>query len=97
MTDPPAILIRIETSLRTYTGGAEVAVVNGGCVADALAALGRLYPGILERVLDDHGQLRQFINVYLGAANIRTLKGLGTLLEADDILAILPAAAGSAL
>ncbi|HZX31863.1 MAG TPA: MoaD/ThiS family protein [Rhodocyclaceae bacterium] len=96
MTEPPAILIRIAASLRPYTGGAEVVVVNGECVADALIALGRQHPGILERVLDDHGQLRQFINVYLGAANIRTLEGLGTSLEADDILAILPAAAGSA-
>ncbi|MGE5492862.1 MAG: MoaD/ThiS family protein [Actinomycetota bacterium] len=93
MTDPPAILIRIETSLRPYTGGAEVAVVNGRCVADALTALGRLYPDILDRILDDRGQVRQFINVYLGAANIRSLEGLGTPLEADDILAILPAAA----
>lgn len=96
VTAPPAILIRIAIPLRAYTGGKRVVVVNGECVADALAALGRRHPGILARVLDDRGQLRQFIDVYLGAANIRTLKGLGTPLETDDILAITPAATGSA-
>lgn len=94
MHESPAILIRIPTPLRGYTAGADMVAVNGESVADALAALGRQHPGILERVLDDRGQLRQFVNIYLGSANIRTLEGLGTPLEMDDILAIIPAVAG---
>jgi molybdopterin converting factor small subunit len=94
MLESPAVLIRIPTPLRNYTGGADVVAVNGENVADALAALGQRHPGILERVLGDDGELRQFVNVYLGSANIRTLEGLGTPLETDDILAIIPAVAG---
>lgn len=94
MLESPAVLIRIPTPLRNYTGGADMVAVNGTNVADALAALGQQYPGILERVLGDDGELRQFVNVFLGSANIRTLEGLGTPLEMDDILAIIPAVAG---
>lgn len=96
MHETPAVLIRIPTPLRSYTGGADMVAVNGDSVADALDALGHQYPGILERVVSDDGQLRQFVNVYLGSANIRSLEGLGTPLEMDDILAIIPAVAGGA-
>lgn len=96
MLESPAVLIRIPTPLRSYTAGADMVAVNGESVAAALTALGRQHPGILERVLDDRGELRQFVNVYLGSANIRTLEGLGTPLETDDILAIIPAVAGGA-
>jgi molybdopterin converting factor small subunit len=85
-----------EIPARSYTAGADMVAVNGDSVADALTALDRQHPGILERVLDDRGELRQFVNVYLGSANIRTLEGLGTPLETDDILAIIPAVAGGA-
>lgn len=94
MFESPAILIRIPTPLRNYTGGADMVAANGEDVADALADLGRQYPGLLERVLGADGQLRQFVNIYLGSANIRSLEGLGTPLETDDILAIIPAVAG---
>jgi len=94
MPESPAVLVRIPTPLRSYTAGADMVAVNGDNVADALAALGRQHPGILDRVLDSRGELRQFVNVYLGSANIRTLEGLGTPLETDDILAIIPAVAG---
>lgn len=94
MPESAAVLIRIPTPLRGYTCGHDMVAVNGDSVAEALAALGRQHPGILERVLDNHGQLRQFVHIYLGAANIRTLQGLSTHLEMDDILAIIPAVAG---
>lgn len=94
MSESQFVLIRIPTPLRGYTGGADMVTVSGDSVGDALAALGRSYPGILERVLDDHGHLRQFVNIYLGSANIRTLEGLRTHLESEDILAIIPAVAG---
>ncbi|MBS1190232.1 MAG: moeB [Rhodocyclaceae bacterium] len=95
MTESAAVLIRIPTPLRTYTAGADMVAVSGDNVADALTALGRQHPGILERVLDERGELRPFVNVYLGSANIRSLEGLGTPLEMDDILAIIPAVAGT--
>lgn len=97
MLDTPAVLIRIPAPLRAYTGGADMVAVNGENVADALSALGRQHPGILDRVLGNDGELRQRVNVYLGSANIRSLDGLGTPLEMDDILAIVPTVAGSIL
>jgi molybdopterin converting factor small subunit len=95
MPELPAVLIRITGPLRNYTAGADMVAVSGKNVAHALQALGQQHPGILEGVLDDRGELRQFVNIYLGAANIRTMEGLGTPLEMDDILAIIPAATGS--
>lgn len=96
MPESAAVLIRIPDPLRPFTAGANMVAVSGANVADALTALGRQHPGILEKVLNDRGELRQYVSIYLGCANIRTLKGLGTRLEMDDILAIIPAAADAA-
>lgn len=94
MHQSPAVLIRISPALRTYTCGVDWVAVTGENVAAALAALGRQHPGIADLVVDDGGELRHFVNIYLGAANIRTLEGLCTPLEMDDILAIIPVAPG---
>ena len=90
MRDSPAVFVRIPSPLRVYTTGAVVAV-NGETVASALTALGQRHPGILANVLDERGELQQFVNIYLGCANIRSMNGLATRLEMDDILAIIPA------
>ena len=91
------VIVRIPTPLRGYTAGADEVAVEGDTVRDALAALGRAHAGILERVLSPEGDLRQFVNVYLGTQNVRVLHGLATPLRAGDVLAIVPAVAGGAL
>lgn len=94
MTDQASVTIRIPTPLRGYTGGADEVPVTGATVSDALASLGATHPGILERVLSPEGELRQFVNVFVGAHNVRSLTGLKTPLSSGDVLAIIPAVAG---
>lgn len=88
------ILVRIPTPLRGYTGGADEVAVAGDTVAAALRALERDHAGILDRVLSPEGELRQFVNVYVGSQNVRVLEGLATPLREGDVIAIVPAVAG---
>jgi molybdopterin converting factor small subunit len=86
--------IRIPTPLRNFTKGQDQVLVRAATVGEALANLGEQAPGILERVLDKDGKLRAFVNVYVGSADVRTLKGLATPIEAGAVLSIVPAVAG---
>lgn len=88
MPEAAAVLIRFSSPLRKRTGGLDRFAVNGECVADALSALERQYPGILGGLLDAGGVLSPQIRIFLGAADIRMLEGLSTPLENDDILFI---------
>lgn len=90
------VTIRIPTPLRSYTGGAAEVALEAASVGEALNRLGESHPGILERVLAPDGSLRPFVNVYLGADNIRALHGLVTPLAPGAVLAIVPAVAGGA-
>lgn len=90
------VTIRIPTPLRSYTNGADKVAVEANSVGEALVALGNAYPGILERVMSPDGELRQFVNIYLGPDNIRVLYGLVTPVKAGAVVAIVPAVAGGA-
>ena len=87
-------IIRIPTPLRSLTDGAAEVAVEGHDVAAALQELGRRHEGILERVLDESGNLRPFVNVFLDSTNLRELDGLDTRLRAGVVLSIIPAVAG---
>jgi len=86
--------IRIPTPLRTFTKGADEVRVTGTSVREALADLGEKCPGILDRILGDDGKVRSFVNVYVGATDVRTLEGLATKLADGAVLSIIPAVAG---
>lgn len=89
------VSIRIPTPLRSHTGGLDEVVVEASSVREALDALGRRHEGIVEQVLDRHGKVRRFINVYLGDRNISALAGLETPLhESNLVISIVPAVAG---
>lgn len=88
------VSVRIPTPLRSHTGGADEVSVEGSTVHEALIALGRAHEGILERVVAPGGELRQFVNVFLGAQNVRVLRGLATPLVEGDVISIVPAVAG---
>ncbi len=87
-------IIRIPTPLRSLTDGAAEVAVEGQDVSSALRELGRRYEGLLERVLDENGALRPFVNVFLGSTDLRELDGLDTRLRQGDVLSIIPAVAG---
>lgn len=86
--------IRIPTQLRTLTGGAGEVAVDGATVGDALKALDAAHPGFGERLFDDEGKLRRFVNVFVADEDIRFLQGLDTPIEDGTTVSIIPAVAG---
>ncbi len=86
--------IRIPTPLRKYTQGREEVAVAGASVGAALEALEQAAPGIRERILDDAGKVRRFVNIFVGDEDIRFLEGLQTAVKEGDEVSIVPAIAG---
>jgi len=91
-----AVTVRVPTILRTYTGGSsEVSLVDAGnTLATALAALETAAPGIQTRILDDNGDLRRFVNVYVDDEDVRFTDGLATPVTDSSAIAVIPAVAG---
>jgi molybdopterin synthase sulfur carrier subunit len=90
------VIVRIPAPLRPYTGGVdEIHVVNAVNVEHALATLCARYKGLSSRILAETGELRQFIDIYLGRQNIRRLRGLRTQLSDGDVVSIIPVVAGA--
>jgi sulfur-carrier protein len=92
-----SILVRIPTPLRRLTGGHGEVTVEGHSVKDVLDSLERQFPGVKERLYDETGQLRRFVNIYVNDEDIRFAQGLETALKKGDELSIVPAIAGGAL
>ena len=89
-----AVSVRIPTTLRPLTGGASEVQVEAGTVTEALSALEVSYPGFSDRILDESGQLRRFVNVFVSDDDIRFLDGLDTAVPEGGTVAIVPAVAG---
>jgi molybdopterin converting factor small subunit len=89
-----SISVRIPTILRSYTGGASEVTAAGGTLAELLDDLEANHPGIRARVLDDNGEIRRFVNVYVGNDDVRFLDGLETALGDGTQVSIIPAVAG---
>ncbi|MEP7054614.1 MAG: MoaD/ThiS family protein [Actinomycetota bacterium] len=89
-----AVSIRIPTPMRNLTGGASEVSVEATNLREAIKALDAAHPGVSERILDDAGALRRFVNVYVGDEDVRFLDGLDTLLVDGSSISIIPAVAG---
>jgi molybdopterin synthase sulfur carrier subunit len=89
-----AVTIRIPTPMRNLTGGESTVSVDASTVAEAIKALDAAHPGVSERVLDDTGALRRFVNVYVGDEDVRFLDGLATPVSDGASISIIPAVAG---
>jgi molybdopterin synthase sulfur carrier subunit len=89
-----SVTIRIPTQLRTFTGGSGEVQVEAASVGDALKALDAAHSGLAERLFDDSGQLRRFVNVFLADEDVRFLDGLATPIAEGQTLSIVPAVAG---
>lgn len=87
-------LIRIPTPLRNLTEGNAEVTVEAANVGEALTKLEQLHHGIRERICDQDGNVRRFVNVYVNDEDIRFLKNLDTPLSDGDQLSIIPAIAG---
>ena len=86
--------VRIPTPLRSATGGAATVDVEGTTVADVVAALDAAHPGVAERILDDGGRVRRFVNVFVDDEDIRFAEGLHTPVRDGATVSIIPAVAG---
>jgi len=89
-----SVTVRVPTTLRTLTGGAAEIDVDGSTVAEVLDGLEATHPGFKERLLDDGGQLRRFVNVFVADDDVRFLQGLDTPVPEGETVAIIPAVAG---
>ena len=86
--------IRIPTPLRKLTGEQEVVQADGSTVGDILRSLDTTFPGLKERICDDQGNIRRFVNVYLNDEDIRFLDEQATAVREGDEISIVPAIAG---
>ncbi len=89
--------VRIPTPLRSFTGGAAEVAVQGGTVREVLRALSAAHDGFGRQILSESGEVRDFVNVFLGDKNIRSLAGLDSTVEEGAVIHIVPAVAGGAV
>ena len=88
------VTIRIPTTLRTLTGGSSEVQVEGATVGEALANLDAAHPGFRDRLYDESGALRRFVNVFLADDDVRYLDGVDTAVADGSEISIIPAVAG---
>jgi molybdopterin synthase sulfur carrier subunit len=88
------VVVRIPTPLRSLTKGNAQVQADGPTVIDLIADLERQYPGLQERIVDESGEIRRFVNVYVNQEDVRFLDGDKTALKDGDEVAIVPAMAG---
>ncbi|MCU0787864.1 MAG: MoaD/ThiS family protein [Verrucomicrobia bacterium] len=86
--------VRIPTPLRKLTNNEELVEVNGSTVGEIITELQTRYPGFQERLLDDKGQIRRFVNIYVNEEDVRFLENQSTALKEGDEVSIIPAIAG---
>lgn len=89
-----SVIVRVPTTLRALTSGASEVTVEGDTVAAVLDALESAHPGFRHRILDESGQLRRFVNVFVSDDDVRFLDGLGTAVAEGATVSIVPAVAG---
>ena len=88
------VLIRIPTPLRRVTGGKDKIELEASPMGGLIDALETEFPGFRERLVDENGELRYFVNIYLNGEDVRFLQGLETSTKAGDEVSIVPAVAG---
>ena len=88
------VTVRVPTTLRTLTGGQSEVSVEGATVGEVLKNLDAAHPGFADRILDDDGGLRRFVNVFVADDDVRFLQQLDTPVPDGETVAIIPAVAG---
>ena len=91
-----SITVRIPTPLRRITNGQDKIAVEGSTLGEVIASLDAEFPGIRDRICDEQGEIRNFVNIYVNGEDVRFLAGLGTATSSGDELSIVPAVAGGA-
>ena len=89
-----AVTVRIPTTLRPLSGGASTVQVEGATLTEVIANLEGAHPGFNDRLLDEAGALRKFVNLFVADDDVRYLDGLNTPTPAGTTISIIPAVAG---
>ncbi len=89
-----SVRVRVPTPLRRFTGGADEVSVSGATVASVVENLEQHHPGIKERICDEEGKVRRFVNIFVNGDDIRFLSNLETVVKEGDEVSIVPAIAG---
>ncbi len=88
------VRVRVPTPLRKFTKGVDEVTAQGNTVRALVDDLERQFPGIKERICDETGKIRRFVNVYVNGDDIRFLQNMETSLKEGDSISIVPAIAG---
>ena len=89
-----SVRVRVPTPLRKFTNGADEVNAQGSNIKRSSMIWKKHYPGIKERICDETGKVRRFVNVYVNGDDIRFLQNLETALKEGDNISIVPAIAG---
>lgn len=94
MSTTTNVLVLIPAPLRRYTAGEAKVTASGTTVAELIANLDAAYPGIRDRIVENDGEIRRFVNVFVNGSNVRKLDGKATVIKDGDEVGIVPAMAG---
>ena len=89
-------VVRIPTPLRRVTNGQDKVEIDGDTLGQIIEAMDSTYPGFKDRLVDEDGEIRYFVNIYLNGEDVRFLQGMETTTKTGDELSIVPAVAGGA-
>lgn len=89
-----SVNVLIPTPLRKFTENQDTLTVAPGSIGTVVSELTQRYPGIVKPMLDDKGELRKFVNIYLNGEDIRFAEGTETAVKDGDEISIVPAIAG---
>ena len=89
-----SVTVRVPTPLRRVTNGQDRVSVEGTNLNEIIASLEAQFPGIKERLCDELGEMRNFVNIYVNGEDVRFLDGLTTATKSGDEISIVPAVAG---
>ena len=88
------VKVRVPTPLRRFTGGIDEVAAAGESVRAVIEDLEKRHPGMRERLLDDKGEIRRFVNIYLNGNDVRFLEAINSKVKDGDDISIVPAIAG---
>lgn len=89
-----SVRVRVPTPLRGLAAGQDVLSISGDTLLQCIDSLESQYPGFRDRLCDESGELRRFVNIYVNGEDVRFLNGITTNLKAGDEVSIVPAVAG---
>ncbi len=89
-----AVTVRIPTTMRPLSGGAKQVELNPGSLSEVIEALEAAHPGFKDRLVDEAGALRKFVNIFVDEDDVRYLDGLNTVVPDNITVSIIPAVAG---